>query len=295
MRDEKEISALLQLVDDPDNDVFETVAAKLLHYGKDILPNLEHIWESTSDEFVHDRIGLLIHRVHFNDLQREVIDWSKSEYPDLLQGAILIAKYELPELDVTAIHTQFEQIRRNVWLELNNYLSPLEQVNVINSILYNFYKFEGHELTEREAKYFFINNLLDYQQGNAYSIGVLYLALCEKLDIPVFAIPIPRQFLFAYIDTLFSFLSTTPEGIQQVQFYIDPTSGMAYTQKDIDLYLRKINQPVSDGNYKPLTNQRIIYRMMDELRLNYQYNNEDEKANDIQQLMQLVYSGNSND
>ena len=227
----KEISALLQLIDDPDEDVFDTVAEKLLHYGRDIIPNLEQLWEVTVDESVQERIEFLIHRVHFQDLQHELFEWSHSKNPELLRGAIIVAKYQFPDLNVPSILSQFDQIRRNIWLELNSYLTPLEQVNVFNSILYNYYKLQGHELTEREPKYFFINQVLESKQGNAYSLGVLYLALCELLDIPIFAVDIPRQFVFAYIDTLHHFLSPADEVMQQIQFFVDPMNGMVYTRK----------------------------------------------------------------
>ncbi len=285
---DKEITALLQLVDDPDDEVFDTVATKLLHYGKNIIPRLEQVWESTADENLQERIELLIHRVHFNDLQTEFVEWSRAKHPEILRGAILVAKYKYPDVNVPAILTQFDHIRRNIWLELNNYLTPLEQINVFNSILYNYYKMQGHELTVRETKYFFINQVLESKQGNAYSIGVLYLAVCEMLDIPVFAVEVPRQFIFAYIDTLHSFFGTDKAGVQQIQFYIDPTSGMAYTQQDLDMYLRKINATDRENYFKPLTTRRVIYKMLEELCLCYRYRNEDASADEIQQLMQLI-------
>jgi Transglutaminase-like superfamily len=288
MQSNKEITALLRLIDDPDDEVYDTVATKLVHYGKEIIPNLEQLWEVTEDEAVQERIELLIHRVHFSDLQQEFAEWSNAKHPELLRGAILIARFQFPDMNVPAILTQFDQMRRNIWLELNNYLSPLEQVNVFNSILYNFYKLQGHELTDRDPKYFFINQVLESKQGNAYSIGVLYLALCEMLDVPVFAVNVPRQFIFAYIDTLHSFISQNPEGIQQIQFYIDPISGMAYTQKDVDTYLRKINAHDKESYFTPLTVKRIIYKMMEELALCYRYLHEDQKADEIQQLMKLL-------
>jgi len=37
----KEILALLQLMDDPDLEVYDSVAERLLHYGKAIIPTLE--------------------------------------------------------------------------------------------------------------------------------------------------------------------------------------------------------------------------------------------------------------
>ena len=161
MQQNKEISALLQLIDDPDDEVFDTVAEKLLHYGKDIIPNLEQLWEVTIDESLQERIELLIHRVHFQDLQHEMLEWSSSKNPELLRGAILVAKYQFPDLNVPAILSQFDQMRRNIWLELNNYLTPLEQVNVFNSILYSYYKLQGHELTDRDPKYLFIIQVVE--------------------------------------------------------------------------------------------------------------------------------------
>jgi len=284
----KEISALLRLIDDPDDEVFDSVAHKLLHYGKDIIPNLEQLWEITSDEAVQERIETLIHRVHFQNLQNDFHEWSKSKNPELFRGAILVAKYQYPDMNVSAVLTHFDQVRRNIWLELNNYLTPLEQINVFNSILYNYYKLKGHELTEREPKHFFINQVLESKQGNCYSLGILFLSLCELLDIPIFAVDIPRQFVFAYIDTLHHFFNPDSEGVQQIQFYVDPLNGMVYTQKDVDSYLRKINARDRELYFAPLNTKRIIFKMLEELSLCYRYKRDEQKADEIQQLMRLL-------
>lgn len=288
MWENKEISALLQLIDDPDSEVFETVSEKILHYGRSIIPNLEDLWEHTADQEVQERIEQLIHRVHFQDLQQELLDWCTSKHPEILKGAIIVAKYQFPDLNVPAILTQFDQIRRNIWLELNNYLTPLEQVNVFNSILYNYYKLQGHELTERDPKFFFINQVIESRQGNSYTIGVLYLALCELLDIPIFAVDVPRQFIFAYIDTLYHFYSPDNEGVQQIQFFVDPLNGVVYTQKDVDTYLRKINANDRESYFTPLLAKRVIFKMLEELCLCYRYKREEQKAGEIQQLMNIL-------
>ncbi|PZF72442.1 transglutaminase family protein [Taibaiella soli] len=292
MRQNNEIRALLRLIDDPDNEVFETVADKIVHYGKEIIPNLEQLWEVTADESLQERIEQLIHRVHFQDLQDEFLEWSHNKHPELLRGAILVARYQFPDLNVSSILAQFDQIRRNIWLELNSYLTPLEQVNVFNSILYNYYKLVGHELTEREPKHFFINQVLEGKQGNAYTLGILYLGLCEMLDIPIFAMDIPRQFVFAYIDTLHHFISSDDEGVQQIQFYVDPMNGMVYTQKDVDTYLRKINANDRENYFAPLGTKRIIFKMLEELALCYRYKREEGKAEEIQQLMRIIIDDN---
>jgi len=288
MQSNREISALLRLIDDPDAEVYDTVANRLINYGREIIPNLEQLWEVTEDEDVQERLELLIHRVHFEDLQEDFVTWSNASHPELLRGAILVARFQFPELNVPAILTQFDQLRRNVWLELNNYLTPMEQVNVFNSILYNFFKLQGHELTERDPKYFFINQVLEGKQGNSYTIGILYLALCEMLDIPIFAVDVPRQFIFAYIDSLHNIFDPGELGNPQIHFFIDPISGMVYTQKDVDSYLNKLSATERDTYFAPILNKRIIYKMMEELALCYRYRKEDQKAEEIQQLMRLI-------
>jgi regulator of sirC expression with transglutaminase-like and TPR domain len=284
----KEIRALLTLIDDPDTEVYDTVADTLLHYGKDIIPSLEQLWEVTEDESVQERIETLIHRVHFQDLQQDFMEWSSSKNPELLRGAILVAKYQFPDLNVPAILSQFDQIRRNIWLELNNYLTALEQVNVFNSILYNFYKLQGHELTEREPKHFFINQVLESRQGNTFTFGVLYLALADLLDIPIYAVEVPRQFIFAYIDTFHNLIGPQSGGLHDTHFYIDPLNGVVYSQKDVDAYLRKINANDRANYFGRMSPKRVIFRMLEELSLCYRYRREESKADEIQQLMQLL-------
>ena len=288
MLPDKEINALLQLVDDPDDEVFETVAAKIIRYGRQIIPKLETVWESTFDKLTQARMELLIHQVRYNDLLEEVKEWSKNSNPDLLRGALLIAKYEYPDINIPALLAEFDQLRRSVWLELNNYLTPLEQVNVLNTIIYTHYKFIGNELTDRNIGNFFVNKLFDTKQGNSYSIGIVYLAICELLDIPIFAVEVPQQFLFAYIDTLYSFFSNDPNGIQQIQFYIEPTSGMAYTQTDLDNYLKKLKQYEKTIKVIPLTSKEIICKLIDQLSNCYQYKNDEIKIAELKQLQIII-------
>ncbi len=284
----KEISALLHLVDDPDKEVFETVADRLLRYGKEIIPNLEQLWEVTEDENVQYRIEHLIHRALFTELQQEFAAWGKESMPSLFKGALLVAKYRYPDLNAQNFLKQLDQMRRNIWLELNAYLTPLEQINVFNSILYNYYKLQGHEITERDPNLFFINHTLESKHGNAYSIGVIYLALCELLDIPIFAVDLPRQFVIAFFDTQYSFLTPDTEPLQTIQFYIDPVNGMVYTQNDVEMYLKKIKAGHEEQYFQPLTNKAVIIRMLEEMALTYDNAQQEDKSQEMYQLISVL-------
>jgi hypothetical protein len=218
MKENKEISALLHLIDDPDQDVFSTVSDKIISFGKAIIPNLENLWESTTNEELQERIELLIHRLHYRDLTEDFTTWANGE-ADLLQGALLVARYHYPELQVNTVHQDIEKLRRNIWLELNNYLTPLEQVNVISSIIYNYYKQTGVEFAYNNPDDYLLNKALETKKGNAISNGIIYLVLCELLDVPVKAVNIPRQFILAYFHSQFDALNPAGHSSEKIFLY----------------------------------------------------------------------------
>jgi hypothetical protein len=41
-------------------------------------------------------------------------------------GALLVAKFQYPDLHTVPVIQEIEKIKRNVWLELNSFLTPLE-------------------------------------------------------------------------------------------------------------------------------------------------------------------------
>lgn len=291
MQEDSRLWALLHLVDDPDIEVYETVAQQLLAYGKEIIPELESLWENTIDESVQGRIEQLIHRAHFSELQQELAAWGRQPSPLLFHGALIVAKYRYPELKVAAMLKLLEQMKRNVWLELNFYLTPLEQINVLNSILYNYYKLQGHEIVERDPNFFFVNQTMENKHGNAFSIGTIYLALCEMLDIPIFAVAMPKQFVLAYFDSLHHFFKPDYDPVRTIQFYIDPVNGMVYTQMDVDAYLKKINEPSCASLFRPLTNQEVIIRMLEEMAIAYEYVRDNERSNEMLLLIKALRPG----
>ena len=156
MQKEAEISALFKLIDDPDEEVFNTIADRLLNYGTPIIPDLEHLWENTLDEATLERIEIMIYKLRLQDLKEAFIEWKSKPDPSLFEGALLVTKFQFPELAIDSLRHQMEKIRRNIWLELNNYLTPLEQANVIRNILFNYYQIKGVEVNYEKPEEFLI-------------------------------------------------------------------------------------------------------------------------------------------
>ena len=287
MTENKEISALFQLIDDPDEDVYSTVSQKIISFGKDIIPNLESLWENTINEDIQERIELLIHNLHFRDLTNDLINWAAGD-AELLQGALLVSRYHYPDMQASIVLQEIEKLRRNTWLELNNYLTPLEQINVITSIFYNYYKQKGVEFAYDSPDDYLINKILESKKGNAISNGIIYLVLCELLDIPVKAINIPRQFIMAYFDPQHDLLNPVGHASEKINFYIDPLNGQMYSHKDVESYFKRISVPPTTSYFRQLSNKRIIQFLLEELSKCFDNDRNRYKMNELISLANLL-------
>ena len=287
MEESKEISALFQLIDDPDEEVFDAISKKIVDFGKPIIPNLEHLWETNPSEEVQNRIELLIHRLHFRDLTEDFHQWSVSGHHDLMLGALLVSKFQYPELSTTPVLQEIEKVRRNIWLELNNYLTPLEQVQVVTTILYSYYGLKGGETSYQDPNEFLLHKVVEAKRGNQVSNGILYLILCELLDIPIKAIGIPKQFVMAYFKPGYS-EENLPNPVNKIEFFIDPTSGQVFTQKDVEAYFKRIAVPPVGNYFKPLSNKKIIQNLLEELSKCFDDDKSRYKQDELRQLSQLL-------
>ena len=287
MVENREISALFHLIDDPDEEVYSTVSTKIISFGKGIIPNLENLWENTNREHVQERIETIIHKLHFRELTDDFINW-KNGSCELLKGALLTARYHYPEMQESQALQDIEKLRRNIWLELNNYLTPLEQINVITSILYNYYKQKGVEISYSQPEDFLITKTLETKKGNAISNGILYLILCDLLDVPVKATNIPRQFILGYFDPQYEYMNPVGHSSEKINFFVDPLNGNIYSHKDVESYFKRIGVVPAPAYYRPLTNKRIIQFLLEELSKCFDNDRNQYKMEELKTLVKLL-------
>jgi regulator of sirC expression with transglutaminase-like and TPR domain len=282
-----EIAALLTLIDDPDTEVFGAVSDKIVEYGKSIIPNLEELWENTVSEETQERIELLIHRLHFTDLSEDFRQWSISGHHELMVGALLACKFQYPDLTTLPVLQEVEKLRRYIWLELNNYLTPLEQIRIVTGILFGYNSLKGHETNYTNVNDFLLHKVLETKKGNQISNGILYLIICELLDVPVKAISVPKQFVIAYFKPGYESEETT-QHFTKAEFFIDPTTGQVFSHKDMEAYFKRIAVPPVPGYFKPLSNKKVIQKLLEEMANCFTDENVDYKKNELLELVNLL-------
>lgn len=288
MVETKEINALFTLIDDPDEEVYSTVSNKIIDFGKGIIPNLENLWENTLNETIQERIEMLIHRLHFTDLTNDLKEWRDSAYNDLLFGALLVAKFQYPELHTTPVLQDIEKIRRNVWLELNNYLTPLEHANVLSSIIFNYYNLKGSEVNYEHPDEFFIHKVLETRKGNPISNGIIYQVVCELLEINARIISIPNQMVIAFYQRDHDPTTYIGNPQDKILFFVDGVNGQAYGHKDIEDYFKRMNITPSSAFYKPVSHKRIVQILLEETSKCFSLDSNEYKQQELLQLAALL-------
>ena len=128
----KEVIALITLLDDPDEVIYSQVKDRFVILGPPAIPHLETAWENSFDAIMQKRIEIIIHTIQFEILQKALKKWAIEEQEDLLKGILILSRYQYPDLDETKIRKGLDQIKQDVWLELNDDLTAIEKVKVLN-------------------------------------------------------------------------------------------------------------------------------------------------------------------
>lgn len=249
-----EILALINLIEDPDEEVYNSITNRFVGYGKTILPVLKEQLDFTSDPMVVKRIEDILFKVSLSLLTEALQNWKESTSGSLQEASILISNFIEPNLEDEEVLFEIEKMKKSIWLEINDYLTPLEEIIIVNKILFTYYKIKGIETKYKTNTEFNFCELLIKKTGNGLPMGALYLILCDLLNLSVKPIDIPQQNLLAYY-VQEEYLS---EKNETALFFIDPINGHVYTHQDIETYLKKINHPHDTTLLKPLSEEGYI-------------------------------------
>jgi regulator of sirC expression with transglutaminase-like and TPR domain len=262
-----ELKALISLLDEPGEENFEAIRSKIGAYGSEAVPYLRDACNEAINETHAHRIKELINEIYFNETFNVLSLWSDDEGKDLLAAFIAVSKILKPDLDVEKYLTEFEQINRDVWLELNDNLTALEKIRVLNHIIYDYYNFSGQRTPNgNKLNLYIFDHLLDKKKGNSLSLGILYLAIAQSLHIPVYGVDLPGHFILCYLDEAIN-LKPTEEYVQnEILFYLNAMNkGAVFTKNEVVNFVQKMNIKPEKSHFLPCSNKTIIKRLLREV------------------------------
>lgn len=291
----KIIEAQIRLLDDPDEEVYDLIRESLISIGSEIIPELESVWESTLDQKFQERIETLIKVIQFNSLKKDFSKWVDMGGIDMGYGAFLLARHQYPDLKWETIDKQFESLRKEIWIELNQNLTALEKVRVINHIL-----FENHKFTSNNANFYspqnsLVNIVLESKKGNPVTLGIIYLVLAARLDLPIYGVNLPKNFILAYQDQISAFHAFGDTENSSVLFYINPFNrGAVFGRKEIDYFLKQQQLEPRMSYYTPCSNVAIAGRLISTLLVSYEKLGYKDKIDELNELNQIIADSGKN-
>jgi regulator of sirC expression with transglutaminase-like and TPR domain len=286
--DKKETQAIIKLLDDPDENIFLAIKDKLKNGGPEIVPFLEDAWERSLDPLFQKRIENIVNDIHVRCLRKELKDWVASPEQDLVKGASIIAGFQYPDYDFSQTFSKIEQIKKDVWLELNDTLTALEKVKIVNHVFFEIHGFSRNLNFQRTSAGFFLNQVVESKKGAPVLLSIVYAGIAQQLNLPVFGVALARNFILAYKDTHDDAFSATLDN--QILFYINPfNKGIAFGKDEIDKFLKQQKLKPNPKYYEICSNLETIKQLVKQVISYFKQNQQTEKVELFSGLLDILY------
>lgn len=273
---ESELKALVSLLDDEDDQIVAHIEEKIRSLGKEVIPYLEQEWESTFNPGLQRKIEDLIHTLQFQVLKERLQNWYEDPEQDLLTGLWLISTYQYPDIELSKLKQDLEQIYYEAWLEFRPDLHPFDQVKVINSVFFNKLKFGANTKNFHSPGNSLINIVLETRKGNPISLCVIYMLVAQKLKLPIYGVNLPNLFILTFKD-------------EKVQFYINAFNrGLIFSKQDIENYIHELRLTPQESFFQPCSSLEIIRRTLRNLVMSFDKMGEHAKAEEVKELLLIV-------
>ncbi len=280
--DKDKVHALITLLDDPNELVFNSVEEELLKEDQEVIDELEKAWEISTDDIFQRRVENIIHSIQLKDVKSLLIKWLKEGAEDLLYGAFLVAKYQYPEINYEELNQKIDRLRRDVWLELNDHLTSIEKVRIINHILFDIHKYIRNNTNFFSPQNSYINEVVDSKKGNPISLSILYSVISQRLGLPIFGVNLPKNFILCYMD------EHSLKDDDEILFYINPVNkGAILGRREIEYFLKQQKIISKPEYFTPCSNKEIVKRILINLIYSYENKGDDIKKKELEDLIKI--------
>jgi len=286
---EKEMRSLISLIDD--DEVYETVFAKIVDLGDEVASLLDQEIEVTLNPIKNNRLQTAYNQIILNSCLSEIKEWKENHALNLFRGLTIISRLRYPHLDLAFINQEINKLKSNLWLELNDNLTALEKVRILNNVFFDIFGLSGDSKDFFNPKNSFLPDVLRRKKGNPITISSLYSIVAQSVGIPIYGINLPRHFIVAYTDTMFTHPYKSVKR-KNILFYVNPfAKGEIYSQKEVLGFLNKLNIKIKDELLLPCSNLITLNRSLNNLIIIYKNNGNKFLEEGYQKLLDVLEGG----
>ena len=288
LTEQREIHALISLIEDPDVQIHNHIKEKIMAYGTNAVYHLEKAWMNPStDKATQKKIEEIVHEIQYNQLTVGLKNWVLEGANNLLEGLVLISQYSYPDISLDFIKKYLDKIKQDIWLELSPNLTAFEKIEVFNKVFFDIYGFKGNRKNYHSPRNSFINTVLESKKGNPLSLSMIYMIVARELDLPLFGINLPNHFVLGYVDEELS----RAAGIESTDlvFYVNPYNrGALLMNDDVEKFLSELDLPLKDEFMLPCSNKEMVLRNLNNLIYAFRLMKEQKKVEELKELRRIL-------
>lgn len=285
-----ELHALISLLEDPDDGIYITVRQELEQLGELALPPLRQaVIEEGHGLVFLERARALIEHLSTDEVRGRFAEWTSSDDHLVGEALLLLDQFVDPSQSADELKETLERVRQDIWLELNDDMTALEQVKVINRIFFEHHGFSGTKGGAAKPADALPREVLGSRKGNSLALGALYLAMSQELGLPIHGVNLPNHFILAYCDGGHLGEFSEDGGPGGILFYINPyNKGGIIHPEEVNAFLGHLDLPVDQQHCGPCHPVDVIRRLIGNLAYAFERQEELEQAERMRELLFFV-------
>ncbi len=181
---------------------------------------------------------------------------------DLAETILFISRHRDPALDLAPMRAELDRLTDSVRTKLKKASSPQEIVDAFRVTIHDE---GGYRYTDQvdaqgipmDPAELFLHGMLKSKRGYCMNLSLLYLIIADRLDIPIFGVPLPNHFFVRYVagDTSINIEATDsgytiPNSYYQERFNLQE-------QKSSPFFMSNIGKKATLGAY--FSNVGMVY------------------------------------
>jgi len=259
---ESKVRALVKLLDDQDPQVSAAVEKEIIDGGDEIARLLDRE-KSNAEPPVKKRIESLISRIYLDRLQRDydsLLDFASHRDFSLERALYLIAKPLYPEVDFALVESRLNELANELRSRIAAVEDPYEIV------------FTGNSKDYYNPDNSILHRVLETHRGIPISLGIIYLLVGRRLNLPVYGVGAPAHFLVKFV-------------LEGKEIFVDVfNSGRVMSRKDAEEFISDMGFSFEPRFLKDSSDIEMLARTCRNMARAYSAADEQPKANVLMEL-----------
>ena len=279
MTSKSEIESLIQLMEDPDPFIQQSVQDRFTKLGIHAVPLLDEFRIETKDQNEKSKIRSIIHQLTFPSLKadfHEVLEKGVHNRKSLELAVFTLSRFGNPTLKITDFEKQLDHFSTIVEPTIRYRLDERRKMKQLIKFVFEDLNFSGDTEDYHNPANCFIDQVIRQRRGLPISLSMVVMFIARRLEMPFFGINMPIHFMLNYVS-------------EKEEVLIDPYDNGAIVSYDqCYFFLKKNNIEPKPDHFKIATDLEILIRCIRNLIHSYERLEQTTYAEDLKELLQLT-------